>query len=59
MDFVEERARRSGLSRLCLDVAVKNAGARRLYEHRGLSAETRWPKLRLLPPLIVRMTKKL
>jgi ribosomal protein S18 acetylase RimI-like enzyme len=59
MDHVEERARRSGSSRLCLDVAVKNAGARRLYDRRGMSAETRWPKLRLLPPLLVRMTKEL
>lgn len=59
MDFVEERARRSGSSRLCLDVAVKNEGARRLYERRGMAAEARWPKLRLVPPLFVRMTKEL
>ncbi|MHC4933951.1 MAG: GNAT family N-acetyltransferase [Planctomycetota bacterium] len=59
MDHVEERARRSGSSRLCLDVAAKNVGARRLYERRGMSVETRWPKLRLLPPLFVRMTKEL
>ena len=59
MDHVEERARRNGSRRLCLDVAVKNAGARRLYEHRGMSVEARWPKLRLLPPLFVRMAKEL
>ena len=59
MDFVEERARRSGSSRLCLDVAVKNEGARRLYERRGMTTEARWPRLRLLPPLLVRMTKEL
>ena len=59
MDFVEERARRSGSSRICLDVAVKNEGARRLYERRGMSAEAPWPRLRPLPPLFVRMTKEL
>ncbi len=59
MDLVEERARRGGSSRLCLDVAVKNEGARRLYERRGMSAGARWPKLRLVPPLFVRMTKML
>ena len=59
MDLVEERARRSGSSRLCLDVAVKNEGARRLYERRGMVDESRWPRLRLLPPLLVRMTKEL
>jgi ribosomal protein S18 acetylase RimI-like enzyme len=59
MDFVEERARHNGSGRLCLDVAVKNEGARRLYERRGMSAEARWPKLRLMPPLFVRMTKEL
>lgn len=59
MDLVEERARRCGSSRLCLDVAVKNEGARRLYERRGMVVEGRWPRLRLLPPLLVRMTKEL
>lgn len=59
MDFVEERARQSGSSRLCLDVAVTNEGACRLYERRGMAAEERWPKLRLFPPLFVRMTKEL
>ena len=59
MDHVEERARRCGSSRLCLDVAAKNTGARRLYERRGMSVESRWPRLRLLPPLFVRMTKEL
>ena len=59
MDWVEERARQGGSRRLCLDVAAKNEGARRLYERRGMAAEARWPKLRLLPPLLVRMTKAL
>lgn len=59
MDHAEERARRSGSSRLCLDVAAKNEGARRLYERRGMSAKAPWPNLRLVPPLFVRMTKEL
>ena len=59
MDFVEERARHNESGRLCLDVAFKNEGARRLYERRGMSTEARWPKLRLMPPLFVRMTKEL
>ncbi|MHC4451537.1 MAG: GNAT family N-acetyltransferase [Planctomycetota bacterium] len=59
LDRVEERARQSGSSRFCLDVSAKNEGARRLYERRGMSAESRWPRLRLVPPLLLRMTKEL
>ena len=59
MDFLEQRARQSGCRRFCLDVAAKNEGARRLYERRGMTTESRWPRLRLLPPLFVRMTKEL
>lgn len=59
LDSVEDRARRSGSSRLFLDVAVKNEGAHRLYERRGMSVAARWPGPRLVPPLLVRMTKSL
>jgi ribosomal protein S18 acetylase RimI-like enzyme len=59
LDAVEERARKGGSSRLCLDVAAKNEGARRLYERRGMSITARWPKLRVAPPLFVRMAKAL
>ena len=59
MDSVEERARADGSTRLALDVAAKNEGARRLYERRGMTVESRWPRLRLVPPLFVRMTKNL
>lgn len=59
MDSMEERARASGSTRLSLDVAVKNEGACRLYERRGMSVESVWPELRLLPQLFVRMTKTL
>ena len=59
MTHCEERASRGGSSRLSLDVSVKNEGARRLYERRGMSVEARWPRLRLAPPLFVRMSKAL
>jgi ribosomal protein S18 acetylase RimI-like enzyme len=59
LDHTEEKARRSGSCRLCLDVAARNVGARRLYERRGMSVESRWPRLRLVPPLLLRMTKEL
>jgi ribosomal protein S18 acetylase RimI-like enzyme len=59
MGFMEERASAGGATRLSLDVAAKNAGARRLYERRGMSVESRWPRLRVVPPLFVRMTKRL
>ena len=59
MDHVEAKARASGSNRLYLDVAAKNEGARRLYERRGMSVDSRWPKLRLLPPFLLRMAKEL
>jgi len=59
MDSIEERARASGSTRLSLDVSAKNEGARRLYERRGMSVESEWPKVRLIPRLFVRMTKTL
>jgi ribosomal protein S18 acetylase RimI-like enzyme len=59
MDRMEERARAGGATRLSLDVAVKNEGARRLYERRGMSIESAWPRLRLLPQILVRMSKTL
>jgi ribosomal protein S18 acetylase RimI-like enzyme len=59
LDSAEERARLTGSSRLSLDVSVKNEDARRLYERRGMSVTARWPKVRLVPPLFVRMTKAL
>ena len=60
MDSVEERARTSGASRLCLDVSAKNEGARRFYERRGMTVESRWPKRFAIPLLkLYRMTKEL
>ena len=59
MADTEDRARRAGSSRLCLDVAAKNEGARRLYERRGMVETSRWPASKLLPTLFVRMTQHL
>ena len=59
MDSIEERARASGSTRLSLDVSAKNEGARRLYERRGMSVESEWPRARFIPRLFVRMTKTL
>ena len=56
---IEQRAKRSGSSRLCLDVAVKNKGAQALYARRGMIQSSQWPNIRFLPPLLVRMTKVL
>ena len=59
MADTEDRAGRAGSARLCLDVAAKNEGARRLYERRGMVESSRWPASRLLPTLFVRMAKDL
>ena len=59
MDSIEDRARATGSTRLCLDVGAKNEGARRLYERRGMGVESGWPRLLFVPQLFVRMTKLL
>ncbi len=58
IDSLEERARASGSTRLALDVSVKNESARRLYERRGMTVESQWPKRLPIPGLrFYRMTK--
>ena len=43
-----------------LDVSAKNEGARRLYEHLGMTVESQWPKRLAIPGLkFYRMTKAL
>ncbi len=59
LDSIEDRARAAGSTRLCLDVAAKNDGARRLYERRGMDVESEWPGLAFVPGLFLRMTKSL
>ena len=59
IDSIEDRARAAGSTRLSLDVSTRNEGARRLYERRGMTVESEWPKFLLIPRFIVRMTKLL
>jgi len=60
MDSIEARAIASESARLVLDVSAKNEGARRLYERRGMTIESRWPKRVTIPGLsLYRMTKML
>jgi ribosomal protein S18 acetylase RimI-like enzyme len=44
LDAMEERGRGIGSARLSLDVAAGNKGARRLYERRGMTVESQWPR---------------
>ncbi len=58
MDAMEERAVASGSARLALDVSASNEGAHRLYERRGMTVESQWPKRLVIPRLrLYRMTK--
>lgn len=60
LDSIEQRAVASGSSRLALDVSAANEGACRLYERRGMTVESQWPKRLVIPGLrILRMTKAL
>jgi len=51
IDSIEDRARASGSRRLSLDVSAKNEGARKLYERRGMTVESQWPKRLPIPGL--------
>ena len=60
MDTIEQHARAAGLTRLSLDVSAKNQTARRLYQHRGLTIESQWPKHLPIPGIkFYRLTKTL
>ena len=60
IDSVEQKARETGAARLSLDVTAKNKAARRLYERRGMTVESQWPKRLVIPGVkILRMTKVL
>ncbi len=60
MVAIEDRARASGSARLALDVVARNERARRLYERRGMTVESQWPKRFAIPGLaLLRMTKTL
>ena len=60
MDSLEDGAVAGGSARLVLDVTAENQGARRLYERRGMTVESRWPRRVALPKLkFLRMAKAL
>ena len=49
LDHSDELARAGGCSRIVLDVALSNAGAQRLYEHRGMDVEATSPSILFIP----------
>ena len=49
LDHYEEIGRAAGCARIVLDVAEKNAGARQLYERRGMGVEATSPSVLLIP----------
>ena len=59
LDSIEDRARADGSTRLFLDASARNMDARRFYERRGMSVESKWPSLPFMPRFIVQMTKSL
>ena len=59
LDSIEERARTSGSTRLFLDVAARNKGARRLYERFGMVVEPKERTIPFLPRFVIQMTKSL
>ena len=60
LSWVERLAISCASRRLVLDVSAKNEGARKLYERRGMTVESQWPKRWAIPGLkLVRMTKVL
>lgn len=57
---MEDRAIVAHSARLSLDVAANNDNARRLYEHLGMTVDSRWPKRIKMPGLkLFRMAKPL
>jgi ribosomal protein S18 acetylase RimI-like enzyme len=60
MDAIDDRARARGSTRLSLHVSAKNRGARKLYERRGMTVESQWPKRLAIPGVrLLRMSKTL
>ena len=60
MELIEDRAVATSSARLVLDVSAENQGARRLYERRGFTVESGWPKRFAIPKFrLLRMVKVL
>lgn len=49
LDYSEEAGRAAGCTRIVLDVAETNTGARQLYERRGMTLEATSPSILLIP----------
>lgn len=58
MNEIEARAKNSDSSRISLDVAANNSGARKMYESRGMVEISKWPS-KFISPLLIRMAIKL
>jgi ribosomal protein S18 acetylase RimI-like enzyme len=57
-DAVEEAAANTNATRIVLDVAADNEGARRLYVRRGMTVEKRWPRRIPIPHFrVLRLAK--
>jgi len=56
---IENRAKDNGASSISLDVSANNHGARKLYEKLGMVESSTWPNSRILPTVLIRMSKTL
>jgi GNAT superfamily N-acetyltransferase len=60
IDFIEEYARDRGSTQLSLDNSIKNRRARKLYEKRGMTVNSKSPNPLFMPGArLVRMIKTL
>ena len=59
LDGIEDRARSFGSTKLILDAAAKNEGARKFYKRRGMTVASEWFSSPIMPTFIVQMTKLL
>jgi len=59
MQHMESRGRGCSCTRFTLDVSSRNPNAQRLYAQQGLQVLARWPRMRLVPPAVLRMVKTL
>ena len=58
LDYIEERARATGSTRMALDVSSSNVNAFKLYRNRGMTVTSQWPRRLRIPKLkFYRMTK--
>ena len=59
IEAMKSRARETGSTHYAVDVAARNAGAKKLYERQGFVVQARWPRSRLVRPTILRMVQGL